>query len=508
MKKNILDYFQETADRYPDKTALMFQDQTMDFKTLRQRSRQLAAEIIEQAGQARNQPVAVLLPKCMETVISDIGITYSGNIFMNLDVKTPKARLANIIKQIKPVLVITNQACAALLDGVAEEPKRILVGEEEKKDYPGKEEALLERRRLQIDTDPFCIINTSGSTGTPKGVVLNHKSFIDFMEWSLETFPFDGSEIIGALSPVVFDIYDFEICLMMAKGASIALLDSSLGIFPARLLEELNQKKVNFLFWVPTILVNIANMDLLSRIPLPHLKMVWFAGEVFPTKQFNYWKRMLPQATFVNLYGPIEITLDCIYYIVDREFQDEEPLPIGFPCKNTDILLLNENGELCGPGEAGEICVRGTSLAMGYYNNAQKTEAAFVQNPLNSSYPELIYRTGDIGRINERGEICFQGRKDSLVKHQGYRIELGEIEHAAVNALELVRNGCAVYDYEKKQIVLFYEPGELTEVEIRKGLGEVFPRYMIPTVYKPVDQLPQNQNGKIDRLLLSKQVNQ
>lgn len=278
------------------------------------------------------------------------------------------------------------------------------------------------------------------------------------------------------------------------------------GCFSAKLLAELQEKKVNFLFWVPTIMVNIANMDLLAKIPLPDIKTVWFAGEVFPTKQFNYWQKHLPQAVFANLYGPIEITLDCIYYIVDKTFADDEPLPIGIPCNNTDILLLTEEDKRCGIGEEGEICVRGTSLAMGYYNNAQKTESVFVQNPLNQSYPELIYRTGDIAAYGEDGLIYFKGRKDSLVKHQGYRIELGEIEHEIVNNLKLVSNCCVVYDNKNKCIVLFYEESGVTELEIRKALGTSFPRYMVPTVYHAMDELPRNTNGKIDRLKLLQSI--
>ena len=156
---------------------------------------------------------------------------------------------------------------------------------------------------------------------------------------------------------------------------------------------------------------------------------------------------------FANLYGPIEITLDCTYFKIERELRDEEPIPIGFPCRNTGILILDENNQqVIAENVEGELCVRGTSLAMGYYNNPEKTAAAFVQNPLNKSYPEIIYRTGDIVFINERREIVFKGRRDSLVKHLGYRIELGEIEHVIINKLKLVKNGCIVYkDVYKRQ---------------------------------------------------------
>lgn len=503
MYKSVLDYFEETAAANPDKVALIHKDETCTFAQLLHNGEKLGTMLSHLLPQTMFSPIVVLLPKSIEAVIADIGILYSSNVFNNLDIKTPVQRLENIIKQMKPAAVITNGTYSGLLDWAQYQMQVINMEELDFDRMPVDENRLKENRSKLIDTDPFCIINTSGSTGTPKGVVLNYRSFFDFMAWAVETFHFSGHEVIGALSPIVFDIYDFEICLMMMKGATIVLLDSSLAVFPAKLLMELQEKKVSFLFWVPTIMVNIANMDLLEKLVLPDIKIIWFAGEVFPTKQFNYWQKHLPQAVFANLYGPIEITLDCIYYIVDREFDDDEPLPIGIPCNNTDILLLNDKEQLCRDGEEGEICVRGTSLAMGYYNSPEKTEAVFVQNPLNHSYPELIYRTGDIAVCGEDGLIHFKGRKDSLVKHQGYRIELGEIEHEIVNNLKLVSNCCVCYDNKNKHIVLFYEDSGVTEVQIRKALEQSFPRYMVPTVYNVMDELPRNTNGKIDRLKLS-----
>ena len=364
-----------------------------------------------------------------------------------------------------------------------------------------------ERLSSQIDTDPVCIINTSGSTGTPKGVVLNQRGFFDFLDWACETFGFDGSEVIGGLSPVVFDIYDHELFLMMTKGSTIVMLDGGLAAFPAKLLSILEARQVSYIFWVPSIMVTIANMDLLSKVDLSCLKTIWFAGEVFPTKQFNYWRKSLPDATFANLYGPIEITLDCTFYIADHVLPENQPIPIGRPCRNTDVLILNDEDKLCDAGEKGELCVRGSSLALGYYNNAEKTAAAFAQNPLQKAYPELIYRTGDIVYSDEAGVIHFTGRKDSLVKHHGYRIELGEIEHVIVNTLKLFQYCCVVYDFSSKEIVLFYESGKDASIPaFRRELSQELPSYMIPGRLVRMEELPRNNNGKIDRLVLREVV--
>lgn len=508
MRKSLVAEFDRCYKDWHEKVAVIDGDKKLTFAELASYAMNLADVLLTKLNGVRNVPIAVFMPKCEESVKADIAALYSCNPFMNLDVKLPKTRLENILKSVQPTVILTTKAYA---DALPNTDIPIILLDELDISLGYSDEVhtrLMDRMGQLIDTDPFCLINTSGSTGTPKGVVLNHRSFFDFHDWAIETFGFNGSENIGSLSPNIFDIYDFELCLLMLDGASMVLLDASLAIFPVRLLQAVANNNVNFIFWVPTIMVNIANKDLLSKIDVSCLKTIWFAGEVFPTKQFNYWKHSLPNTTFANLYGPIEITLDCIYYIVDREFADDEPLPIGIPCNNTDILMLNDDDAVCGVNEPGEICVRGTSLAMGYYNNPEKTSAAFVQNPLNNSYPELIYRTGDLGYWGDDGLIHFKGRKDSLVKHMGYRIELGEIEHIAVNTLKIVPNCCVVYDKSKKAITMIYEQtADITDLAIRKALEAHLPRYMVPTKYVQMELLPRNTNGKIDRLRLSQMIN-
>lgn len=507
MEVNLLDRFEKTVARRPEKIAIRHNEDTVCFGELASKAQKAGKLLADMANGRSCLPIAVFLPKEINALVADLGILYSANPFMNLDIKTPKERLANIFSLVRPIVVVTDSAHKGSLPEM--DIPILLVDEIDWDAVECDAQELARRRERLIDTDPFCIINTSGSTGTPKGVALNHRSFFDFMDVSDEIFRFDGTEVIGSLSPVVFDIFDFELCMLMTYGSELVLLDAHLAAFPARLLEILKGNEVSFLFWVPSIMVNIANMDLLSRIGLPSLRMVWFAGEVFPTKQFCYWYDHLPGVRFVNLYGPIEITLDCTYYEVKERPNENEPLPIGIPYKNTDVLILNEEDKQCGIGEEGELCVRGTSLAMGYYNNEEKTHAAFVQNPLNGAYPELIYRTGDMGYLREDGNIMFKGRKDSLIKHMGYRIELGEIEHVIENDLKLVRYCCAVYQHEKKEIVLYYEnEAEITSKDFRTALSKVFPAYMIPGKFIRMDELPRNTNGKIDRLLLKNQANE
>lgn len=509
MKINLIEYFVETVGRFGEKIAIIDGERRFSFNEVDHRARQLAQVIID-GCQCKKRPVAMFMPKCVEAAVTDLAITYSGNAYMNLDVKNPAERLGHIFALIQPAAVITNNKFKSIIEPIATVNGAAVVNIEEialDSVAPSQEE-LLNRISDLIDTDPYCIINTSGSTGTPKGVVLNHKSFIDFMAQTFDEYKFSENDIIGSLSPVVFDIWSYEMCLLQGKGASIVVIPDTWSAFPVKILQLLQQQHVSYIFWVPTIMVNIANMGLLPQVPLPSLRLCWYAGEVFPTKQFNIWRHSLPQTTFANFYGPIEITLDCVYYTVDREIADDEPVPIGKAFRNTDILILDENNQrVTEANKEGELCVRGTSLAMGYYNNPEKTAAAFVQNPLNHSYPEIIYRTGDLVFINNLGEIVFKGRKDSLIKHMGYRIELGEIEHVIINTLKLVKNGCVVYNHQRKEITLYYEAeNELSPADFRKSIGNTLPKYMIPVVYNHLPELKRNTNGKIDRLYYSKLV--
>ncbi len=500
MQINVTEYLERGAlATCPDRTAIVDGTARYTFSELAQYGKRCASLLITRTA-GTSAPIAVYLPKGATTVFADLGIIYSGNIYSNLDTKSPPQRIKNILANLRPVLIITSKALLAsvVAFGVAE--SNVLLIDDVFDDSLAIDTAgIAARLDRVIDTDPLCIINTSGSTGTPKGVVMHHRSIIDFMDWVMDRLALDGSERIGSLSPFHFDIYTLELYLSLAKGSTLVIIPDELPTFPAKLVAYLAELEISFIFWVPTIMVNIANLGLLGAADLGKLAKIFFAGEVFPTKHLNMWRKQLPGAQFVNLYGPIEISVDCTYFVVDREFRDDEPLPIGLPCRNTNILILDENDQPAADGQPGELCVRGSSLALGYWNDQEKTAKAFVQNPLNKHYPELIYRTGDMVSRNDRQEIMFLGRKDFQIKHLGYRIELGEIEHV-LTSIGIVDNACVLYHRERKEITLFFEAKQPVPAStIRQGLAGVLPKYMLPTVFRQMEALPRNPNGKIDR---------
>ncbi len=495
MQKNVLEYLENTVEKFPKKTAIIDAKSSISFENLQSEAKKIASYL-----QSKNidiaLPIGVFLPKSIEAVESFLAVLYNGDFYVPLDVKNPSSRIKSIVENIEIKYIITDSKNAKLLKELDSSIELIILddidfGKDINLDYTNY--------KLLIDMDPAYIINTSGSTGAPKGVVVSHKSVIDYIDWSIDIFKMDSSSIIGNQAPLVFDVSVLDIYLMLSTGSTLNLIPENLFIFPIKLVEYLKNESIDFICWVPSIMANIVTLDLLKEKDLD-LKYINFAGEVMPTKILNYWKKHIPEASFANLYGPTEITVICVFYIVDRDFDDTESLPIGNACKNTDVLILDDEDQLVTEqNKIGELCIRGTSLALGYYNDPEKTAEVFVQNPLNKAYPEKIYRTGDVVYYNEKGELIYKGRKDFQIKHMGYRIELGEIE-TAILALDGVDNACVLYDEENKQIVLIYESTNKQEQRaILLSLHNKLPKYMLPMKFILLDSMPLNINGKIDR---------
>ena len=504
MQKSVIEYLEQTVREYPNKVAVHDEADEITFSQLWQNASYLANAILKHVDV--RQPIGVYIPKGCKMVTSFAAINMAADFYVPLDTKSPAARVESILNTLEAEVVITDAAHKDSLGSFF--CKTILVIEDIIADsQEPRVDNKLRYETEQIDTDPVYSIFTSGSTGTPKGVVVSHRGVIDYIDWAIGRLGFTSDMVIGNQAPFYFDNSTLDIYLMYATGSTLCIIPEDRFIFPAKLVDYMNEQKISFVFWVPFVLINVANMDIFASKKPEYIKDVFFAGEVMPNKHLNYWRKHLPGCRYANLYGPTEITVDCTYYEVDREFTDDEPLPIGVPCRNSNVLILVDRLRQAKPGEQGELCVRGSSLALGYYNNPEKTTAAFIQNPLQMHYPETIYCTGDIVYENDRGEIMYVGRVDSQIKHNGYRIELGEIE-TAILATDMVKNCCVIYDFKNKKIVLYYQANEeLNLGAFRRSVSVHIPRYMLPTEYHREEMLRQNGSGKIDRAYYNKQVN-
>lgn len=497
MKNSVLSWLDETAKRLPNKLALQDISGNITYQEYRSKSLAIAYKIVELNKGEMKKPVVVYLEKGKEVLVSFMGVAYSGCFYSPIDTEMPQSRVDKILEVLKPEIVITTNKLKTNFEKFNFYGSYIIY--EETICSEEDETAVKPYTEKIIDTDLLYVLFTSGSTGVPKGVSICHRSVIDYTDWVTETFNITQKDTFGNQAPFYFDNSILDIYSCMKTGATLNIIPKKLFFQPVPLLEYIKYNKINTIFWVPSALIVVSKLKAFRNVDLSDtLKRVLFCGEVMPNKQLNIWRKFLPNVTYANLYGPTEITDACTYYIVDREFSDDEPLPIGIPMSNTDILVLNDEDKLVTDDEVGELCVRGTSLAMGYYNNPEKTRSAFVQNPLNKAVPEIIYRTGDLVRYNEYREIIYISRKDFQIKHLGHRIELGEIE-TAISSLEEVTLNCCLYDEKNQKIVLFVD-AQVDRDYIKERIEKLVPEYMIPGKVIYLENMPINANGKIDRI--------
>ncbi|EAK1046942.1 amino acid adenylation domain-containing protein [Campylobacter upsaliensis] len=494
---HIDDFLQKSVKKFPHKT--LFKEMggvSITYKEFDDLSQKVATKLLNTlAKEPIQSPILIILPKSINTLISFFGVAKSGNFYTLLDEKMPLERIEKIIKVLKPKAFITSKSLNLKLDLPT-------LYTEDFESYERDEEALIKARLKHIDTNLLYVFFTSGSTGLPKGVSISHKSVIDYAFWVSEEFELDENEIIANQAPLYFDNSILDIFPTIKEGGSVHLVPNSLFAFPLKVLEYLENEGVNTIFWVPSVLIYFANTQALEKFKLEKLKKVLFCGEIMPNKQLNYWRTHLPHTLFANLYGPTEITDVCCFYKVDREFKDDELLPIGKACKNTELLVFDENKNFINEaGKKGELYVRGTSLSLGYYNDIEKTKAAFIQNPLHHNYLDLLYKTGDIVAYNEFGELLCYGRLDNQIKFKGHRIELGEIE-AVLNSHEKIKNSACIFKDDK--LIAFYESEE--ELDLKGFCKQKLPPYMIASSFVRVEKFALNANGKIDRKILSEKA--
>ena len=503
MEKSIIDIINKKSKELPEKELFVDNKRRVTYKEFAENSQKIGT-YINQNIKETNLPILIFIDKTVNCLEAMMGILYSGNFYTIIDVKSPKNRVESIIENLEAQTIITDVKNKNKLESLELNIPNIFIYEDMFQTEIDNI-ALKKINDNRIDLDTMYILYTSGSTGIPKGVVLNHRAVLSYIKWVEETFEINENTIWGSQTPFYFSMSITDVFTTMLTGATMYIIPKVNFSFPINLIKYLNENKINTIYWVPSALCIVANLGALKDVELPYLKKVLFAGEVMPTKQLNMWVKALPEAMFANLFGPTETTDICSYYILDKKLEDTDSVPIGKHCNNCGLIIVNENGQEIKykeneESESGELLARGSFLASGYYKNEEKTKLAFIQNPINKCYPEIVYKTGDIVKYDKTGNLIYLSRKDYQIKHMGYRIELGEIERN-IYGIEGVALCCAIYDDANKRIVLYYQ-GKIDENELAIECEKILLPYMRPNKFVKLEVMPYNANGKIDRKLL------
>jgi len=501
MTISILDYLERSADRLPSKKALVDENRALTYQELRENAQKLGVKILKDFPGKKSRPIVVFVDRKLECLIAFFGVAYSGNFYVPIDIEMPKERIKLILETLNPIAIVNTPSSIGFAKEIAPEIPEIDLSLSI--DQTSIDESVLKgARESLIDLDPVYATFTSGSTGIPKGVLTCHRSVVDMTENLIETFGFDENRVFGNQNPFYFDASIKDFYGSIASGSTFHILPKRLFLMLGELVDYMEAQKIDTILWSAAAIALLANANAFEESRPAQLKQVMFSGEVMHNKVLNYWRKHLPETLFVNLYGPTEITSVCTYYKVEKPFNDDEVLPIGKAFPNCEVILLDENDELIsGTEKAGEICVRGACLALGYYNNPEKTNEAFISNPFFSAFTDRVYRTGDLARYNEKKEIMFMSRKDNQVKHMGQRVELGEIE-IVMNSMDLIDASFCFYDHSKEKIIAVYSGDGADKKYIYANMRERLSKFMFPNVLVKLSEMPYNLNGKIDRPLI------
>jgi amino acid adenylation domain-containing protein len=493
----------------------------MTYRELDESSARLADELAARGAGPGNR-VGLYLDKSLHAIVAVWAVLRAGAAYVPLDVASPVKRVARIVESGDLCSILTtSKRWPSLAPEVARAPP--VVGIAQAAQQPAEMGFAFEtldaspvpadRGAFVEEDDPLraaYILYTSGSTGQPKGVVLSHRAALSFVDWAAETTQLGPTDVVSSHAPLHFDLSVFDLFATCRAGATVALVPPELNVFPRNLADWIAAQRISVWYSVPSLLSRLALSGKLERHDWSHLRQIVFAGEVFPVAHLRRLREQIPRARYWNWYGPTETNV-CTAYAVDALPPEQTtPVPIGTACANSRLLVVNDAGSACEPGETGELYVSGPSLMTGYQGMPEATARALVARGEGSN-STLWYRTGDLVREDAAGLLNLLGRRDGMIKSRGYRIELGEIEsvlyqHPGVAEAAAI----ALPDEESGHVILVAavaKPGHALDAgKLRAFFAERLPAYMIPLSIAVRASLPRGSTGKVDRLRLAEEL--
>ena len=504
-EKTAIDILKKTAERLADKPAIRDPENVMTYEQLLKTAQTIGLGLYHDNPEHQNIPVIVFMDKSCRCFSAMLGVLFSGNPYVPMDIKTPIDRLNLILDMLGEYRIISDESGMKKLDKIGFTGDVLLYEDLVREAVDLKGYRVLDAiGSRMIDTDIMYILFTSGSTGVPKGVAVSHRAVLDYVRAFTAETPIGEEDVLGNQTPFYVDMSLKDLYMGIAVGATICVIPQKYFMTPKKLLGYLDECGVTMLMWVPTAYGIVSRFNALEKLRPGKIRKILFSGEGMPIPVFKYWKAHYPDAVFIQQYGPTEITGACTNFIIKRDYDETETIPIGKAFDNTGLVLLDDDDRLITqstPDTPGEICVFGSCLAAGYYRDPEKTRQAFVQNPLVTTHPSVMYRTGDLARYDRDGNLVFISRKDYQIKHGGRRIELGEIETGIYEVPE-IDMCCCVHNAKRDEIVVFYV-GSLEPKQLRIALRDRLPQYMLPSAYHKLEELPRLESGKLNRKMMT-----
>ena len=508
---NLANFFYDISKKFKNDIALRYENQIVTYEELNKLSNRIANFFISKNIKLHDV-VGIYNTKEYSGFASMLACLKIGVTYTNIDEENPPKRIEKILNTCDSKLLLTDHNVSKTVSDLASKMNIELLDMTDIKIFDRFDDRNLEISNSLTGSTPAYIMFTSGSTGVPKGAVISHANIISFLGWSINRFKINNNDRFAQISPLYFDNSVFDFYTALFSGASLVPIKKEMITNLNDLINLVDKLKCTIWFSVPSLLVYLQTMKALNEKTFQTLRLFIFGGEGFPKAELKkLYDLYSSKAKLVNVYGPTEATCICSSHEISLEdFEEMNVLaPLGKMNPNFEKLIVNENMQEVKKGEKGELYLIGPNIALGYFNEIQKTNESFIQNPLKTKYKDIIYKSGDIV-YEKNGLLWFAGRTDNQIKHMGYRIELEEIEFA-LNGLNYINQSAAVYKRERenygKIIALVASDMDITESHIKKDISKILPNYMIPSVIIVKKQLPKNANGKIDRKEIKKNYN-
>src|SRR3989339_495636 len=478
--------FRENKERI----AIEYGDYGIKYKELNNRANKILNRLLK-IKLKRQWNVALLVADKIDLISSIIGVLKSRNVFVPLDVDDPIKRIETMLKEACIKYIITDKK--EIKNRFKNKYKIIFISDV----YQEKMINTIGLPKCKPE-DGIYIYFTSGSTGKPKAILGQNKSLTHFIDWEIKELKADKSIKVSQLTSISFDASLRDFFVPLLSGGTICIPQSRLEILTQNKLSEwIKDKKVNILHATPSVFKLIE-----AKNEFKDLEYVILAGEKLSPIDIKDWKDK--KTKIINMYGPSETTMVKTYHIIKKEDFDDKFIPIGKPINDTQLLILDKNKNTCPPGVIGELYINTTYSTKGYYRNSVLNRKQFIKNPLNKNSRNLIYKTGDLVKMNLNGNIEVVGRRDNQIKIRGIRIELGEVE-VGLKSIKNIKD--AVVIQYKDNLAAYYitrNKKKIKESEIKEKLKEVLPEYMIPKIFVNLQKMPLSYNGKLERLNLPK----